>query len=90
MFTGYCRVNTLLVYVYRLTSSRADTGVGECACTLADIQTSALLVFLQNIMERVASFNNSLSSFITYKNAHQDAHKILSLVQQIELKDCLK
>ena len=47
-------------------------------------------VFLQNIMERVGSFNNFLSSFITYKNAHQDAHKTLSLVQQIELKDCLK
>ena len=60
MFTGYCHVNILLVYVYRieqcvnillvyvyrLTYSRADRGVGECACTLADIQTSALLCIL--------------------------------------------
>ena len=34
------------VYVYRQTCSRADMGVGECVCTLADIQTSALLCIL--------------------------------------------
>ena len=36
----------LPVYVFRLTCSRADMGVGECVCTLADIQTSPLLRIL--------------------------------------------
>ena len=71
------------VYVYRQTCSRADMGVGECVCTLADIQTSALLRILAKFNGE-ASFNNSLSSFITCKNTPQDAHKTLSLVQQIE------
>ena len=33
----------LPVYVYRLTFSRADMRVGECVCTLADIDFTSYL-----------------------------------------------
>ena len=38
----------LPVYVYRLTCSRADMGVGECVCTLADIDITLYLPSLNH------------------------------------------